>query len=208
MTTLIIARHGNTFDPHEIPRRVGAKTNLPLVAKGREQAAALGHYLKDNDLVPDRIFTSRLQRTVETAYVAIQEAGCRRAPMTPLEIFDEIDYGPDENQTEQDVIARIGIDAITAWDERAAVPDGWIVDPEKIIQNLHNFADNLINQYEYETILVVTSNGIARFIPHLTEDFETFRQHQKLKISTGALCVLKHDHETGWTIEDWNVRPS
>ena len=41
MTTLIIARHGNTFDKGDIPTRVGARTDLPLVEKGRAQAKAL-----------------------------------------------------------------------------------------------------------------------------------------------------------------------
>jgi transcriptional regulator GlxA family with amidase domain len=40
MTTLIIARHGNTFEDGETPRRVGARTDLPL----SEIAARCGFY--------------------------------------------------------------------------------------------------------------------------------------------------------------------
>ena len=30
MTTLVVIRHGNTFEADEEPRRVGARTDLPL----------------------------------------------------------------------------------------------------------------------------------------------------------------------------------
>ena len=50
------------------------------------------------------------------------------------------------------------------------------------------------------------SNGIARFAPHLTGDFEGFAQKHPLKISTGAACVLSYDGGR-WHIIGWNVRP-
>ena len=39
---LLLARHGNTFDKGDKVVWVGARTDLPLTAKGREQARALG----------------------------------------------------------------------------------------------------------------------------------------------------------------------
>lgn len=206
MTRLIIARHGNTFESHETPRRVGAKTNIPLTSKGRAQGTAIGRYLADHDMIPDRVFTSRLQRTMETAYTALQEAGRPSAPMVPLKIFDEIDYGPDENKTEAEVVARIGQDAITAWDRDATVPPDWNVSPADIIRNWHHFAANLLDSFKDETILVVTSNGIARFAPHILADIDAFHEKHPLKISTGAICVLDHDDQY-WSVREWNLKP-
>ena len=40
-----IVRHGNTFDGNEPVRRIGARTDLPLVASGFDQARALGQKL-------------------------------------------------------------------------------------------------------------------------------------------------------------------
>ena len=34
MTRLVIVRHGNTFEAGEPPRRIGARTDLPLTATG------------------------------------------------------------------------------------------------------------------------------------------------------------------------------
>jgi probable phosphoglycerate mutase len=204
-TTLIIARHGNTFESGETPRRVGARTDLPLTETGREQARAIGRYLRDHNLVPDVAYASTLRRTIDTADLAVRESGLKQ-PVFSLAIFDEIDYGPDEDKNEDAVIDRIGADALKKWDEHGIVPDGWRADPQAIIDNWHGFARQITEHGDGETVLAVTSNGIARFAPYITGDFEGFREKYKLKIATGALCILHHDGD-GWHVRDWNVRP-
>ena len=203
-TTLIIARHGNTFGPDDTPTRVGARTDLPLVEKGHEQAKAIGRYLNDNRLIPDVIYTSNLKRTIETAKIAVKESGVTN-PIYPLDIFNEIDYGPDENKTEDEVIERIGAQAIKDWDEHATVPDGWIVDPKEIIRSWHEFAEQISVHDDNETVLVVTSNGIARFAPYITGDFEGFSAEHSIKLSTGALGIFKCEHGV-WSTEKWNLK--
>jgi 2,3-bisphosphoglycerate-dependent phosphoglycerate mutase len=204
-TTLIIARHGNTFGPNDTPTRVGAHTDLPLVEKGFEQARAIGRYLNDNRLIPDVVYTSKLQRTIQTAEAAIK-ASTISNPIFGLDIFNEIDYGPDENKPEADVIARIGANAIAAWDKDAIVPDGWVVDPDEITQNWIAFADQICAHNDNETVLVVTSNGIARFAPHITEDFDGFCKNHDIKLSTGAFGILVHEDDA-WHVKDWNIKP-
>lgn len=205
-TTLIIARHGNTFESGEKPRRVGARTDLPLTETGRAQGRAIGRYLREHDLIPDVAYASTLRRTIETADLAVRESGLKQ-PVFSLAIFDEIDYGPDEDKDEETVIARIGADAIKNWDELGIVPDGWQADPQAIINNWHGFARQITEHGDGEKILAVTSNGIARFAPYIAGDFEGFRANYRLKIATGALCILRHDG-TAWHVADWNVRPA
>jgi len=204
-TTLIIARHGNTFGPDDTPTRVGMHTDLPLVESGIEQAKAMGRYLKDNRMIPDVVYTSTLQRTIETARVAIKESGISN-PFFKLEMFNEIDYGPDENKVEADVVSRIGAQAIEDWDNHAKVPNGWKVDPDQIKQNWIDFAEQISAFDDDETALIVTSNGIARFAPHIIGDFEGFTKEHSIKLSTGALGILKHDG-SAWRCEGWNIRP-
>lgn len=205
MTRLIIARHGNTFDPQQTPTRVGARTDLPLVEKGRAQAEAIGQYLKANQLIPDVIYSSHLQRTIETAKIAVKASGVSN-PVYQLDIFNEIDYGPDENKTEEQVIARIGKEAIEKWDKDAVVPEGWLVDPDEIIKNWIDFAEQIRAHDDNETVLVVTSNGTARFAPYITGDYEGFSKEHSIKLSTGALGILNFIDDK-WQIQDWNLRP-
>lgn len=206
MTTLIIARHGNTFETGEPPRRVGCRTDLPLTQTGYDQARALGRYLKDQKLIPDVVYASSLIRAQETAKAAIKESGVTN-PVFTLEIFNEIDYGPDENKTEDEVIARLGEQAIKDWDARGIVPAGWNADPAQIIKNWQGFADQISAHDDNETVLAVTSNGIARFAAHITGDYDAFLAAHSPKLATGALGILKHD-SSGWRIEGWNIRPS
>lgn len=204
MTTLIVARHGNTFDSGQTPTRVGARTDLPLSSSGRVQAQALGHWLKQSGLYPHAVYCSQLQRTKQTAEIALAEAGYKE-PVFPLAIFNEVDYGPDENKPEAEVIARLGANAIKDWDEKAIVPDGWAFDPDQCISDWKNFAGHIVEDSQ-DCVMVVTSNGIARFLPHITGDFEGFAATHPLKISTGAACVLSHD-QGRWHIIGWNVKP-
>ena len=205
-TRLIIARHGNTFAHGDTVTRLG-KTDLPLVESGLEQGRKLGRYLKSAGLVPDVIFTSILKRTIQTVEQAQSEMGTS-LPASPLEIFNEIDYGPDENKPEETVVARLGADVIKAWDTEAVVPDGWKIDPEVITQNWRNFAADVLKNHAGKTVLVVTSNGIARFSPHLTEDFKGFLSTNTIKIATGALCIFEYDSVAPcWVCKEWNLKP-
>jgi 2,3-bisphosphoglycerate-dependent phosphoglycerate mutase len=204
---LLIARHGNTFGPGDIVTRVGT-TDLPLVESGLQQGQRLGAYLKQKQFIPDVIFTSKLQRAIQTAEQAQTIMGTHLSLET-LSIFNEIDYGPDENQPEDRVIARVGKDAIQAWESNATVPDGWKVDPSDIIKNWLDFSVRLRRDYAGKTCLVVTSNGIARFSPYLTGDFSAFSAKHSIKISTGAVCVFTHTPpSTVWNCLQWNIKPA
>lgn len=205
MTTLVIARHGNTFNPGETPRRVGARTDIPLTDSGREQARLLGLHLQSEGLVPDVTYSSNLKRTKETAKLALA-AMSKDQLVTPLTIFDEIDYGPDENKTEEEVIARIGAEAIADWNEKAIVPAGWLANPEQIKQDWQNFSADILTNYPKSIALVVTSNGTARFSSIITGDFESFCANHTIKLSTGAFGILKHDGSQ-WKIAGWNIKP-
>ncbi len=204
MTILIIARHGNTFEKGETPRRVGARTDVPLTESGRGQARAIGAWLKRSGLRPEAVYSSELQRTRETAALALAEAGYKD-PVYPLAIFNEVDYGPDENLPEDAVIARLGEQALKDWEARAVVPDGWHFDPDKCIADWKNFAGHIVDDHQ-DCVMVVTSNGIARFAPHITDDFDGFAAAHKLKVSTGAICVLEHDGAR-WNVVGWNINP-
>ena len=229
-TTLIIARHGNTFRKDETPTRAGASTDIPLVEK--ELATAIGGYLKANNLMPDVIFTSPLIRTIQTAVYAMEAAGLDEFPLNITNLFKEVDYGPDENKIEEEVELRLGRHSleqnnqfhaglnpeqireqgkkvIGLWNSKAIVPHGWNVSPEEMIEGWKSFVQNIEKNYENKVVLVVTSNGVARFSPHITKSFDEFSANHKLKISTGAVCIFeKSIGDECWNNVIWNHRPT
>lgn len=205
MNKIFLVRHGNTFDPGDEVVRVGLKTDMPLSSSGILQAEHVGRYIKENRIHFAAAFTSTLQRTYETASVALEEANLS-PPLQKLHIFDEIDYGPDEGKTEEEVIARVGTQAIHDWNSMAVVPPGWLVDPEKIVESWKSFAQDIRTNYPDQTVMVVTSNGIARFAPYLTNDFLGFSEKHNIKLGTGNIATLRFTGDV-WTVDFWNEKP-
>lgn len=204
-TRLIIARHGNTFEKGQIPTRVGARTDLALVET--ERGTNVGLYLKKAGLLLDAVFAAPLKRTTQTAELAIKAMKIDM-PVIAENSFTEIDYGPDENKTEDEVIARIGQEAIDNWNKEAKVPNGWVVDPEGIINDWKNFANKVEQEFHGKNVLVVSSNGIIRFAPYLTGDFDAFCAQYDIKVGTGCVCIFeKEDNESSWRCAVWNLKP-
>jgi len=199
-TTLIIARHGNTFAEGQTPTRVGGRTDLPLVETGEDQALRLGHHLKSQNLIPNLVFTSNLRRTIDTARLACVAMMCP-VKAIPLPFLNEIDYGVDENKPESEVRARLGEDTIKKWDELGEMPTDWSPRPDIIIGSWQFFLNKCETELINKKILVVTSNGIARFVLNCAENGDTY----PLKLSTGAYGILKFDKK--WNVTDWNIKP-
>lgn len=225
MRHLIIVRHGNTFRPGETPTRVGGRTDLPLVEESRARGAgrlvrALGH-------IPDRVYAAPLTRTVRTAELILEELGLDLA-VRPAPAFAEIDYGPDENQTEDQVRLRLGRhyleqegldaaslpeerlrqrgeEAIRLWNARGVPPHGWRVDARAIVADWRAFASSI---EPGESLLLVSSNGIIRFAPHLLpeNEYPRFLEKHDLKVTTGGVCVFARDGGD-WRCPHWNLKP-
>ena len=204
-TRIIIARHGNTFTKDQTPTRVGCRTDLPLVET--ERGSNIGRYLLAKGMVPAYVYAAPLKRTMETARLAIEAMG-GDIPLEEDDSFVEIDYGPDENKTEDEVIARIGREAVERWNKDAVVPDGWKVSVEGIINAWKNFADKVEKEHKGQNILVVSSNGIIRFAPYLTGNFKNFTAEHDIKVGTGSVCVFeKEEGADNWKCTEWNTKP-
>ena len=188
-----------------------------------ERARAVGRYLKENGFALTKVYAAPLKRTMETAKLALNEAGVT-LPVFPEEGLREIDYGVDENRPEDDVVERLGKEylakenaiaptreqivakgneVIDAWNKKAVLPDGWMADVPAMIDFWKNFAA-AIN--ENETVLVVSSNGTIRFAPYITSDYDAFCATHDIKVATGGVCLFENDG-LKWICREWNLKP-
>lgn len=219
---IVIVRHGNTFLPDEVPTRVGKNTDLPLVENKR--GIAVGKWMKSKNIIPDTIFASPLKRTMQTAILIKNELQLEQS-IVPLDSFTEIDYGPDENQPETNVIARLGRlylqeqqitlfddksieemgkHVLKQWDENGKVPTGWIVDTEKIKNDWLKFAQSIPPG---KTALVCSSNGIIRFAPYMLDiPYTKFCEENNIKVATGSVSVFEFT-DNKWHCNVWNEKP-
>lgn len=187
---VFVVRHGNTFGTDDAPRRIGGRTDLPLVVTGREQARALGHDFARRGIVFDRVVCGPLRRTRQTAQILLAAAGQDRA-VTIAEWLREIDHGPDENRCETAVLARVGQPALDAWNTDAVAPDGWQVDADA-----RRSAWRGALAAAAGTLLVVTSSGHARFaLPGVT------------RLRTGAYGMIAVGANAPPLAVTWDVRP-
>ncbi len=201
----VIVRHGNTIKSGESPRRIGARTDPDLTNEGVRQAETLGRYFHKNNLRFDRVLTSPLKRTLQTAEAILANQDHPPIPIA-TEFLREIDYGCDENRPEDEVRARIGKVALEAWERYATVPTGWNVDPEnRIAAWRHLFAES---QPDGHVTLLVTSNGSARFAlladPNMAKAAESLAS---LKLATGSFGIIAREADGRLQLEKWGVRP-
>lgn len=193
-STLLVIRHGNTFEAGEPPRRIGARTDLQLTAEGRAQMVRLREHLEKEGLVPQRVYTGPLQRTM-------QSAGLVAKTYEIVEFLREIYHGMDENKTEDIVLRNVGRAALEAWDREGKLPPGWTADILGIRQGWAGLKK--LSRDHGGVWAAVTSNGIARFI---FDDVENIPENRKL--STGAYGRLVYDRERmKWVCRGWNIKP-
>lgn len=195
---LFIVRHGNTFEKGDLVTRVGGRTDLQLSPSGLVQADALATHFASEGVGFVTARSGPLRRTKQTAQAILAaQAG---APDLLTELFlREIDYGPDENKPEEEVLARIGPSALEAWERQSIVPPGWRADPAAIIGNWQQLIAEL-GAIEGDH-LILTSNGIARFALIAAE-----LQHANPKLPTGGYGAIVVDGGAT-TLAQWGVRP-
>lgn len=202
MTRLYIVRHGNTFEAGEAPRRIGSRTDLPLTAAGLAQAEALGAFFAREGVRFARALSSPLRRTRATA-----EAVLGRQPyplvLETADFLAEIDHGPDENQPEDVVLARIGRAALELWDSEAVPPEGWDVRPDWRRAQWLGFAEEAVASHPDDAILLVTSNGAGRFA------LSAFglKPGQGSKFRTGSYGLVTAGGGGKFRLVEWDRRP-
>lgn len=197
--TLIVLRHGNTFEAGESSRYVGARTDLALTATGQQQAVDAGLRLLAQNLVPVKAYTSPMLRTRQTAMGAL--SAFDKVPLVPDVRLREADYGPDEDKPDAEVKARIG-DQLESWNSDAVLPDGWSLDIANVRAVYQKAAAEAIAAQA--PVLLVTHGGIARFVRDLLPDPAVLAREHSLKLGTGKLAILAHVNGV-WTVKGWNV---
>lgn len=198
----MIVRHGDTFEPGAPPRRIGARTDLPLVESGERQARLLRAAFDAAALRFERAWTSPLRRTRDTAATLL--AG-RDVAAETADWLIEIDHGPDEGAPESAVRARIGEPALAAWDRDAVPPPGWRIDAARRIAD---WRAALAERARHAgDALIVTSSGAARFalLCHTALACDA-RALPSSKLRTGAWGRLTL-RDGAWRIVEWDRRP-
>jgi len=147
-----------------------------------------------------------LLRTRETASLILEQQAEMPEPLI-CDWLREIDHGPDEDQPDAEVVARIGQEALDRWDQDGEPPSGWIVDRDARL----NAWQAMFHDREREKAgptLVVTSNGAARFALLADASLAASRGSlASLKLPTGGYGIIRRNGADKIEVSTWGERP-
>ncbi len=184
-TTIILVRHGNTFESDQLPYYVGRKTDLPLTARGEQQAKEVAQELSRRSLRPSVFFSGELIRQQRTAEIIAQAMATQTNTPTPsiniAPCLSELDLGAWEGMT-TDKVKQYYPAEYEAWECDSTWPQGIFLESKenRLLQLrdwLHKFVSdgnespNISSQNikSENVVLAVTSNGVLRLLYELIE---------------------------------------
>lgn len=203
---LILARHGNTFGPGDIPVWVGAKEDFPLVTRGLEQACEVAEALLRLDISLSGLIAGPLRRTRTGADIIADKTGFSGE----VEIdhrLTEIDYGSWGGKSDDEIISLYGAGVIEDWREHSIRPSGadWSPDQDTLRHNALRLLNEIKDRFdEHANVMLVSSNGILRY--YHAAIYGPDISAPSAKVKTGHMCIA--EMEAGHLKPVcWNVNP-
>ncbi|MCI0543885.1 MAG: 2,3-diphosphoglycerate-dependent phosphoglycerate mutase [Actinobacteria bacterium] len=111
--TLILLRHGEST--WNLENLFTGWTDVGLTERGEEEAREAGRLIKEAGLTPDHLHTSVLRRAIDTADLAVAEAGWGKLPTTRSWRLNERHYGALQGLDKKETAARYGDEQVLAW---------------------------------------------------------------------------------------------
>ncbi|TFD70002.1 phosphoglyceromutase [Cryobacterium sp. Hb1] len=111
--TLVLLRHGqSTWNQQNL---FTGWVDVPLSEQGASEAARAGALLRDADLLPDVLHTSLLSRAIQTANLALDEAGRSWIPVRRSWRLNERHYGGLQGLDKAATQAKFGQEQFMLW---------------------------------------------------------------------------------------------
>ena len=118
--TLVLLRHGES--EWNKANLFTGWVDVPLSETGRTEAARGGTLLAENDLLPDVVHTSVLRRAIQTAELALGEAGRSWIPVRRSWRLNERHYGALQGKDKAQTLAEFGEEQFMTWRRSYDVP--------------------------------------------------------------------------------------
>ena len=183
MPELILLRHGQS--QWNLENRFTGWVDVPLSTKGEEEARAAGRKVRGRRI--DVLFTSVLKRAIDTATLALEEAGVRDVPVERDQALNERMYGDLQGLNKAESARKWGEEQIKLWRRSYDVrPPGG--------ESLEDTAARVLPYWEAEiapriragrnVLVVAHGNSLRALVMHL--DGLSRAQVLELEIPTGV----------------------
>ncbi|MCH7231380.1 phosphoglyceromutase [Glycomyces sp. L485] len=111
--TLVLLRHGES--EWNAKNLFTGWVDVKLTAAGEEEARRGGQLLAEADLLPDVVHTSVLRRAINSAELALSEAGRSWIPVKRHWRLNERHYGALQGKNKAETLAEFGEEQFTTW---------------------------------------------------------------------------------------------
>jgi 2,3-bisphosphoglycerate-dependent phosphoglycerate mutase len=133
MRTLVLLRHGES--EWNSKGLFTGWVDVGLSAAGEQEAAAGGKLLAESGLRPSAVHTSVLTRAIQTANIALGEAGLLWLPVTRSWRLNERHYGALQGKDKAQTRAEFGDEQFMLWRRSYDVPPPPIADDDEFSQS-------------------------------------------------------------------------
>jgi broad specificity phosphatase PhoE len=156
-TRLLLLRHGEVEERYQ--RVFGGRIDMDLSMRGREQAEALGAYLRGRTV--HAVYASPMRRAQQT--LAPVAAALAAAPVTRTELR-EVDFGVWTGLSWQGVYDRFGVHAFDWLKEleRDAVPEA--EGDGRFRSRVEPFVREVLERHAGECVAMVCHGGVIRMV--------------------------------------------
>ena len=214
---LILLRHGES--EWNAKNQFTGWVDVPLSEKGVKEAKHAGELLKENDVLPDLLYTSMLQRAITTANLALDESGRQWIPVERDWRLNERHYGALQGLNKKETRDEYGEEKFMEWRRSYDTPPPPIEPHSEFSQDddvryegvevpssecLKDVLDRLMPYWEEtlipaletgKTVMVAAhGNSLRALVKHLDDISD--EDIAALNIPTGVPLVYELDEET------------
>ena len=159
--TLILLRHGQS--EWNKKNLFTGWVDVRLTEQGRTEAARAGELLRENDLLPDVLFTSVLSRAIQTANLALDTADRLWIPVERSWRLNERHYGALQGKNKAETLEAYGNEQFMTWRRSYDTPPPALDDSSEWSQaNDPRYADIDAERPQTECLKDV----VARLLPY------------------------------------------
>jgi len=192
MPKLILLRHGES--QWNLENRFTGWVDVPLSPRGENEARTAGEHLRD--LPIDKLYTSVLQRAMNTAKIALETAGKGELPTERDQALNERHYGDLQGLNKAETATQYGDEQVKIWRRSYDVPP-----PGENGESLKDTAARTLPYFQAhilpdikagKSVMVVAHGNSLRSIV-MELDNLTREQVLELNIPTGIPLVYDFD---------------
>jgi 2,3-bisphosphoglycerate-dependent phosphoglycerate mutase len=187
MPVLALVRHGES--QWNLENRFTGWVDVPLSAKGIEEAAAAGERLKKEGLKFDVAFTSDLQRAQNTLKLILEKLGQTGIPVTKDKALNERHYGDLQGLNKAETAQKFGDEQVKIWRRSydIAPPKGESL-KDTAARTIPYFDEKIVAELKKGKNVIVAAHGnsLRSIVMHL----DKLSKEQVLELNLGTAVPI------------------